>query len=90
MSSKIDTDVSNYTLEELMAIVGLDDLDPEEIIKKTNFYVEKYKTTDPNLSIFFQSIKDGKLSHCDGPWTLSPLLEPRNQAWISCGSEKRG
>ena len=63
MSSKIDTDVSNYTLEELMAIVGLDDLDPEEIIKKTNFYVEKYKTTDSNLSIFFQSIQDGLLQY---------------------------
>ena len=31
----IDTDVSNYTLSELMAIVELDDLDPTHIMNKT-------------------------------------------------------
>ena len=63
MSSNIDTNVSNYTLAELMVIVDLNDLDPEEIIKKTDYFIEKYKTTDPNLSIFFQSIKDELLQY---------------------------
>jgi len=32
----IDTNVSNYTLSELMTIVELDDLDPENIVEQTN------------------------------------------------------
>jgi hypothetical protein len=65
MSSNIDTNVSNYTLAELMVIIDLNDLDPEEIIKKTDYYIEKYKTTDPNLSIFFQSIQDELLQYIE-------------------------
>ena len=34
--TSIDTNVSNYTLSELMAIVELNDLDPNEITEKTN------------------------------------------------------
>ena len=34
MTSTVDTNVSNYTLTELMAIAELDDLDPDEITKK--------------------------------------------------------
>jgi hypothetical protein len=32
----MDTNVSNYTLSELMAIVELNELDPSEITDKTN------------------------------------------------------
>ena len=55
MSSKIDTDVSNYTLEELMAIVGLDDLDPEEIIKKS-FSSSKF--------LFLETLSEEELVVC--------------------------
>ena len=65
MSSKIDTDISNYTLAELMVIVDLDDLDPDDIIRKTVFYIEKYRSTDPNLSTFFQSIQDELLRYIE-------------------------
>ena len=63
MSNSIDTNVSNYTLSELMAIVGLDDLDPAEITEKTNFYVQKYKTANPTLSSFFQAIQSQLLQY---------------------------
>jgi hypothetical protein len=55
--TSIDTDVSNYTLSELMAIVELDDLDPTHIMDKTYPLIEKYKNNDPQLSIFFKSIQ---------------------------------
>ena len=39
MSSNIDTNVGNYSLAELMAIVELQDLKPNEIVKQTNKYI---------------------------------------------------
>jgi DnaJ-class molecular chaperone len=39
----IDTNVSNYTMSELMAIVNLDDLDPTSIMNATSPSVEKFK-----------------------------------------------
>ena len=49
MSSNIDTNISNYTLLELMAIVGLEDLDSDDITTKTDFYIQKYKKNDPMI-----------------------------------------
>ena len=53
----LDTNVSNYTLSELMAIIGIDDLQPEDILENTNYYINKYKTTNPRMSIFFKEIQ---------------------------------
>jgi len=57
MSSRIDTNVSNYSTSELMAIIDLDDLDPKDIIMKSQMYINKYKTSDPILASFFQSVQ---------------------------------
>jgi hypothetical protein len=37
--SSIDTNVSNYTMSELMAIVNLNDLDPTSIMDATSPFV---------------------------------------------------
>ena len=63
MSSNIDTNISNYTLLELMAIVGLEDLDSDDITTKTDFYIQKYKKNDPTLATFFQSIQTKLLQY---------------------------
>lgn len=63
MSSNIDTNISNYTLLELMAIVGLEDLDRDDINTKTDFYIQKYKKNDPTLATFFQSIQTKLLQY---------------------------
>jgi hypothetical protein len=63
MSYKIDTDVSNYTLSELMAIIGLDDPNPKLIIDKTNHYINMYKNSDPLLSSFFLDIQSQLLQY---------------------------
>ena len=62
----IDTNVSNYTLSELMAIVNLDDLNENEIIDKTNNYINQFKTTEPILSTFFQDIQSQLLQYVQG------------------------
>ena len=36
MSANIDTNVQNYTLSELMAILNLDEPDPDIIVNRTN------------------------------------------------------
>jgi hypothetical protein len=56
--SDIDTNISNYSLAELMAIIDIgDDLDPNEVIGKTDFFIEKYKNKNPELSSFFKEVK---------------------------------
>ena len=52
--TSIDTNVSNYTLSELMAIVELQDLDRDSIIKNTNQLIKRFKGKKPELSVFFQ------------------------------------
>jgi len=62
----IDTNVSNYTLSELMAIIEVNDIDPEEIVKKTNDLQNKFKTSNPALSVFFKEIQSQLLQFSQG------------------------
>jgi hypothetical protein len=64
--TSIDTNVSNYTLAELMAIVGLNDLEPSEITEKTNKQITRFKSKNPELSVFFQAIQSELLQYVDG------------------------
>jgi len=64
--TSIDTNVSNYTLSELMAILDIDEINKDEIIKKTNDMTNKYKKNDPELAVFFQEIKSQLLQYNDG------------------------
>ena len=72
----IDTNVSNYTLSELLAIVeiqGSETVDPHEIVTKTNKLIHKFKNTNPDMAIFFQEIQSQLLQYADG------LLEEKNK-----------
>lgn len=51
--TSINTNISDYTLSELMAIVNIEELTPENIINSTNHYIRKYKTKNPTLAVFF-------------------------------------
>ena len=91
-ADSIDTDVSNYSLSELMAIVGINgqyDFTPKNIENKTNFYINKYKTTNPQLSSFFLNIQTQLLqysSDLDNPNSTSDAIYPNGEAqtqnWI--------
>ena len=62
----IDTDVSNYTLSELMAIVDVEDMKPDTIIENTNYLIKKYKTKNPAMSVFFKEIQSQLLQYAQG------------------------
>lgn len=62
----IDTNVSNYTLSELMAIVELDDLEHDNIVEQTNYYITKYKNKNPPLSVFFLDVQSQLLQYAEG------------------------
>ena len=64
--TSIDTNVSNYTLSELMAIVELNELEPSEIISKTDKQINRFKVKNPKISVFFQAIQSQLLQYADG------------------------
>ena len=66
MNSNIDTDISNYSIAELMAISGVTSLDPKEITKQTNKLMTKLSKSNPNLSVFFMEIQSQLLQYASG------------------------
>lgn len=58
--STINYNVNNYTISELLAIIGLDDPDSDDIIDTTNKYIQRFSQegeNQPQLVNFFQSIQ---------------------------------
>ena len=62
----IDTNVSNYTLSELIAIAGINNVDPEEIVEKTDKQIKRFKTSKPEISVFFEEIQSQLLHYAEG------------------------
>jgi len=65
--TSIDTNISNYTLSELLTIVdiGDDELDKETVISKTNKYINKFKSKNPQLTNFFREVKTQLLQYVE-------------------------
>lgn len=55
--------VDEYTISELMEILQLDEMDESEITNKTNYYIEKFKNSDPKLSNFFANVQTKLLQY---------------------------
>ena len=64
--TSVDTNVSNYTLSELMAIIQIDNLNINNIVEKTNYYIVKYKNKNPTMSVFFKDIQSQLLQFAQG------------------------
>jgi len=65
----IDTNVSNYSFSELLAIVGLDDsesVDPHAVVEKTNKLIAQFKNTNPQLAVFFKEVQSQLLQYAQG------------------------
>ena len=62
----IDTDISNYSIAELMAISGVNSLDPKEITEQTNKLITKLSKSNPPLSVFFMEIQSQLLQYASG------------------------
>jgi len=45
----IDTNVSSYSISELMAIIDVQEIDPKQIVKNTSKLIDKFK--NPSLSL---------------------------------------
>ena len=66
--STIDYNTDNYTITELLAILGLDDPDTDQIIETTNNYINRFSPSGENQPIlvnFFQSIQTKLLQYMD-------------------------
>ena len=63
MTTNFDTNVSSYTLSELLIILGLDYPDKNSITKKTNELIQKYKVINPKISTFFQDVQTQLLTY---------------------------
>jgi hypothetical protein len=66
--TSLDTNVSNYTLSELLTIVELnnEDINEETILTKTNKLINKFKIKKPELSVFFKEIQSQLLQYVNG------------------------
>ena len=64
-NSVIDTNINNYSLGELMAIIDADDLDVHKIVNSTNFYISKYSKKKPDLANFFIQIQQKLINYAN-------------------------
>jgi len=64
----IDTNVSNYSLSELLTIADIqnEDVNEDEVIKKTDFLINKFKNKNPKLAVFFEEVQGELLQYVDG------------------------
>lgn len=51
--TSVDTNITNYTIPELLTILDLDDVDKDEVIKKTNEYIDKFSKEKKQDMVFF-------------------------------------
>lgn len=66
MNSNVDTCISNYSILELLAIIGLDIKqlhNVNEISKRTNTYIAKFKDSNPEMYYFFIDIQNTLLHY---------------------------
>jgi hypothetical protein len=58
MTNTFDTNINNYSLSDVMIILGLDNQPTrEEVIQKSDNYINKYKNSNPLISNFFMDAK---------------------------------
>lgn len=64
----IDTNVSNYSLSELLTISGIENenITEDEIIEKTDFLINKFKRKNPRLAVFFEEVQSQLLQYESG------------------------
>ena len=63
--TSLDTNVSNYTLSELLSIVGItnEDINEDIVLNKTNKLINKFKNKKPEFAVFFKEIQTQLLQY---------------------------
>ena len=67
--TSLDTNVSNYTLSELLTIVELDndeDINEDSVLTNTNKLINRFKYKNPKLAVFFKEIQSQLLEYVSG------------------------
>ena len=83
----IDTDISHYSISEMLQILEMDtdDLNEADIIDKTNEYSES-NSDNSELSVFFQEMQSQLLQYMNTDQTetqTSPILEKQTTDWYT-------
>jgi len=64
MSSQVDTNINNYTVEELLTILDIDQPTQENVIEKTNQYIDKFDAeNNEEMANFFSEMQDNLLDY---------------------------
>jgi hypothetical protein len=64
--SGIDTNIKHYTISEMLIILDLDELDTDQITKKTNQYIDKFTSENKSeMVFFFQEMQNALLTYAD-------------------------
>jgi hypothetical protein len=81
--SKLDFNVNNYTISELLGIIELDDPTSDDIINKTNYYIKDFsKKQKPELVNFFQSIQSKLLQYMNQLERTDAEVSKQTEEWI--------
>jgi hypothetical protein len=66
--TEIDTNVSSYSLSELLTIVDIDNenVTKDQVIKNTDYLINKFKIKNPELAVFFSEVQSELLQYIDG------------------------
>ena len=64
--TNIDTNVDNYTIDELNAVLELDNPTEQEVTDASNTYIDKYtQEGDETMTTFFQDVQNKLLQYMD-------------------------
>jgi hypothetical protein len=84
----MDTNIDNYTVTELLIILDLDTIDHDQIIEKTNNYIEQFAEEDnPDMKNFFTDMQAKLLQYSEDfdtseePVTIKSAAEQTDNWW---------
>ena len=81
--STTDFNVNNYTINELLGIIELDDPTSDDIINKTNYYIKDFqKKKKPELVNFFQSIQTKLLDYMNQLSETDAKFKKQTEEWF--------
>ena len=81
----IDTNVDNYSAEELMKVLDLNPLDPskEEMIKKSNKYIQQFTNeNNKTMAFFFQNVQKRLTNSIEQYFKLTSESTKQTNDWI--------
>ena len=78
VEDQINTDIGDYSIEELFNLIGANnDTDEKDIINITNGYADKFKNSNRSLFVFFKKVQNLLLNYLSqvNLSSISPILD---------------